>query len=152
MLLLKQLLQLQKKIILHIDLLVEHIPITINTEGSKVQNELEKLVGNNHQGSLNNSLPYLLFQSDLDSIFKTAKLDSWFSLSDSEKNNAKAYLKTALNPITNQMSLQKPKVEATPAPAPAAPATPTPPAAANPPAGSGSGATPATRFRFSSSY
>ncbi len=116
-------------------------PITINTEGSKVQNELEKLVGNNHQGTLNNSLPYLLFQSDLDSIFKTAKLDSWFSLSDSDKNNAKAYLKSTLNPITNEMSLQKPKVEATPAPE--APATPTPPAAANPPADSGSGATPA---------
>ncbi|WP_341420601.1 P110/LppT family adhesin N-terminal domain [Mesomycoplasma ovipneumoniae] len=117
-------------------------PITINTEGSKVQNELEKLVGNNHQGTLNNSLPYLLFQSDLDSIFKTAKLDSWFSLSDSEKNTAKAYLKSTLNPITNEMSLQKPKVEA--APAPAAPATP--PAPANPPAGSGSAAssTPAT--------
>ncbi|MHA0305990.1 P110/LppT family adhesin N-terminal domain [Mesomycoplasma ovipneumoniae] len=115
-------------------------PITINTEGSKVQNELEKLVGNNHQGTLNNTLPYLLFQSDLDSIFKTAKLDSWFSISDTEKNNAKAYLKTALNPITNEMSLQKPKVEATPAPA--APATPTPPAPANPPADSGSG-TPA---------
>ncbi|MFU0909434.1 P110/LppT family adhesin N-terminal domain [Mesomycoplasma ovipneumoniae] len=105
-------------------------PITINTEGSKVQNELEKLVGNNHQGTLNNSLPYLLFQSDLDSIFKTAKLDSWFSISDSDKNNAKAYLKTALNPITNEMSLQKPKVEATPAPA----APVTPPAPANPPA------------------
>ncbi|WP_337895853.1 P110/LppT family adhesin N-terminal domain [Mesomycoplasma ovipneumoniae] len=91
-------------------------PITINTEGSKVQNELEKLVGNNHQGTLNNTLPYLLFQSDLDSIFKTAKLDSWFSISDTEKNNAKAYLKSTLNPITNEMSLQKPKVEATPAP------------------------------------
>ncbi|WP_337904127.1 P110/LppT family adhesin N-terminal domain [Mesomycoplasma ovipneumoniae] len=119
-------------------------PITINTEGSKVQNELEKLVGNNHQGTLNNSLPYLLFQSDLDSIFKTAKLDSWFSLSDSDKNNAKAYLKSTLNPITDKMSLQKPKVEATPAPA--APATPAPatPAPANPPAAStpaeGSGA------------
>ncbi|MDW2913337.1 P110/LppT family adhesin N-terminal domain [Mesomycoplasma ovipneumoniae] len=117
-------------------------PITINTEGSKVQNELEKLVGNNHQGTLNNTLPYLLFQSDLDSIFKTAKLDSWFSLSDSDKNNAKAYLKSTLNPITDKMSLQKPKVEATPAPAPAAPATP--PAPANPPAAStpaeGSGA------------
>ncbi|MDW2921302.1 P110/LppT family adhesin N-terminal domain [Mesomycoplasma ovipneumoniae] len=116
-------------------------PITINTEGSKVQNELEKLVGNNHQGTLNNSLPYLLFQSDLDSIFKTAKLDSWFSLSDSDKNNAKAYLKSTLNPITNEMSLQKPKVEAAPTPAPA-PATP--PAPANPPAAStpaeGSGA------------
>ncbi|WP_337896182.1 P110/LppT family adhesin N-terminal domain [Mesomycoplasma ovipneumoniae] len=118
-------------------------PITINTEGSKVQNELEKLVGNNHQGTLNNSLPYLLFQSDLDSIFKTAKLDSWFSISDTEKNNAKAYLKSTLNPITNEMSLQKPKVEATPAPAPAAPATPTPPAPTNPPAGSGSAANPA---------
>ncbi|WP_337905244.1 P110/LppT family adhesin N-terminal domain [Mesomycoplasma ovipneumoniae] len=120
-------------------------PITINTEGSKVQNELEKLVGNNHQGTLNNSLPYLLFQSDLDSIFKTAKLDSWFSLSDTEKNNAKAYLKSTLNPITNEISLQKPKVEATPAPAPAtpapAPATPTPPAPANP--GPGTAATPA---------
>ncbi|MDW2925611.1 P110/LppT family adhesin N-terminal domain [Mesomycoplasma ovipneumoniae] len=116
-------------------------PITINTEGSKVQNELEKLVGNNHQGTLNNSLPYLLFQSDLDSIFKTAKLDSWFSLSDSDKNNAKAYLKSTLNPITDKMSLQKPKVEAAPAPEPA-PATP--PAPANPPAAStpaeGSGA------------
>ncbi|WNM16781.1 P110/LppT family adhesin N-terminal domain [Mesomycoplasma ovipneumoniae] len=112
-------------------------PITINTEGSKVQNELEKLVGNNHQGTLNNSLPYLLFQSDLDSIFKTAKLDSWFSLSDSDKNNAKAYLKSTLNPITDKMSLQKPKVEA--APAPAAPATPTPPAPTNP----DSSATPA---------
>ncbi|WP_341490514.1 P110/LppT family adhesin N-terminal domain [Mesomycoplasma ovipneumoniae] len=118
-------------------------PITINTEGSKVQNELEKLVGNNHQGTLNNTLPYLLFQSDLDSIFKTAKLDSWFSLSDSDKNNAKAYLKSTLNPITDKMSLQKPKVEATPAPAPAAPATPTPPAPTNPPAGSGSAANPA---------
>ncbi|WP_069099200.1 P110/LppT family adhesin N-terminal domain [Mesomycoplasma ovipneumoniae] len=112
-------------------------PITINTEGSKVQNELEKLVGNNHQGTLNNSLPYLLFQSDLDSIFKTAKLDSWFSLSDSDKNNAKAYLKSTLNPITNEMSLQKPKVEAAPTPAPA-PANPTPPAPTNPPADSGS--------------
>ncbi|MCN0158224.1 P110/LppT family adhesin N-terminal domain [Mesomycoplasma ovipneumoniae] len=111
-------------------------PITINTEGSKVQNELEKLVGNNHQGTLNNTLPYLLFQSDLDSIFKTAKLDSWFSLSDSDKNNAKAYLKSTLNPITEKMSLQKPKVEA--APAPETPATPTPPAPANPPADSGS--------------
>ncbi|WP_337899196.1 P110/LppT family adhesin N-terminal domain [Mesomycoplasma ovipneumoniae] len=110
-------------------------PITINTEGSKVQNELEKLVGNNHQGTLNNSLPYLLFQSDLDSIFKTAKLDSWFSLSDTEKNNAKAYLKTALNPITNEMSLQKPKVEAAPAPATPAPA--------NPPAAPDSGSTAA---------
>ncbi|WP_341401265.1 P110/LppT family adhesin N-terminal domain [Mesomycoplasma ovipneumoniae] len=111
-------------------------PITINTEGSKVQNELEKLVGNNHQGTLNNTLPYLLFQSDLDSIFKTAKLDSWFSLSDSDKNNAKAYLKSTLNPITDKMSLQKPKVEA--APAPAAPATPAPatPAPANQPAAS----------------
>ncbi|MDW2931580.1 P110/LppT family adhesin N-terminal domain [Mesomycoplasma ovipneumoniae] len=118
-------------------------PITINTEGSKVQNELEKLVGNNHQGTLNNTLPYLLFQSDLDSIFKTAKLDSWFSLSDSDKNNAKAYLKSTLNPITDKMSLQKPKVEATPAPAPAAPATPTPPAPTNPPAGSGSAASTA---------
>ncbi len=116
-------------------------PITINTEGSKVQNELEKLVGNNHQGTLNNSLPYLLFQSDLDSIFKTAKLDSWFSLSDSDKNNAKAYLKSTLNPITDKMSLQKPKVETTPAPA--APAAPTPPAPANPPTDSGSAATPA---------
>ncbi|WP_341492028.1 P110/LppT family adhesin N-terminal domain [Mesomycoplasma ovipneumoniae] len=114
-------------------------PITINTEGSKVQNELEKLVGNNHQGTLNNSLPYLLFQSDLDSIFKTAKLDSWFSLSDSDKNNAKAYLKSTLNPITNEMSLQKPKVEATPAPA--APVTPPAPAPANP--GTGAAATPA---------
>ncbi|EXU60812.1 P110/LppT family adhesin N-terminal domain [Mesomycoplasma ovipneumoniae] len=111
-------------------------PITINTEGSKVQNELEKLVGNNHQGTLNNTLPYLLFQSDLDSIFKTAKLDSWFSLSDSDKNNAKAYLKSTLNPITDKMSLQKPKVEATPAPA--APATPAPATPANPPADSGS--------------
>ncbi|MHA0315117.1 P110/LppT family adhesin N-terminal domain [Mesomycoplasma ovipneumoniae] len=102
-------------------------PITINTEGSKVQNELEKLVGNNHQGTLNNSLPYLLFQSDLDSIFKTAKLDSWFSLSDTEKNNAKAYLKSTLNPITDKMSLQKPKVEAAPAPeAPANPGSTTP--------------------------
>ncbi|WP_337902539.1 P110/LppT family adhesin N-terminal domain [Mesomycoplasma ovipneumoniae] len=107
-------------------------PITINTEGSKVQNELEKLVGNNHQGTLNNTLPYLLFQSDLDSIFKTAKLDSWFSISDTEKNNAKAYLKSTLNPITNEMSLQKPKVEATPAPAPA-----------NPPAAPDSGSTAA---------
>ncbi|WP_341517614.1 P110/LppT family adhesin N-terminal domain [Mesomycoplasma ovipneumoniae] len=115
-------------------------PITINTEGSKVQNELEKLVGNNHQGTLNNSLPYLLFQSDLDFIFKTAKLDSWFSISDTEKNNAKAYLKSTLNPITNEISLQKPKVEAAPAPEPA-PATPTPPAPANP--GSGTAATPA---------
>ncbi|MDW2930782.1 P110/LppT family adhesin N-terminal domain [Mesomycoplasma ovipneumoniae] len=111
-------------------------PITINTEGSKVQNELEKLVGNNHQGTLNNTLPYLLFQSDLDSIFKTAKLDSWFSLSDTEKNNAKAYLKSTLNPITDKMSLQKPKVEATPAPA--TPATPAPVTPANPPADSGS--------------
>ncbi|WP_337897802.1 P110/LppT family adhesin N-terminal domain [Mesomycoplasma ovipneumoniae] len=116
-------------------------PITINTEGSKVQNELEKLVGNNHQGTLNNSLPYLLFQSDLDSIFKTAKLDSWFSISDTEKNNAKAYLKSTLNPITNEISLQKPKVEATPAPA--APVTPPAPAPANPPADSGAAATPA---------
>ncbi|MDW2933661.1 P110/LppT family adhesin N-terminal domain [Mesomycoplasma ovipneumoniae] len=116
-------------------------PITINTEGSKVQNELEKLVGNNHQGTLNNTLPYLLFQSDLDSIFKTAKLDSWFSLSDSDKNNAKAYLKSTLNPITNEMSLQKPKVEAAPTPAPA-PANPTPPAP-TPPADSGAAATPA---------
>ncbi|MDW2924378.1 P110/LppT family adhesin N-terminal domain [Mesomycoplasma ovipneumoniae] len=119
-------------------------PITINTEGSKVQNELEKLVGNNHQGTLNNTLPYLLFQSDLDSIFKTAKLDSWFSLSDSDKNNAKAYLKSTLNPITDKMSLQKPKVEATPAPE--TPATPTPPAPANPDSttpDSGSAATPA---------
>ncbi|WP_337902950.1 P110/LppT family adhesin N-terminal domain [Mesomycoplasma ovipneumoniae] len=107
-------------------------PITINTEGSKVQNELEKLVGNNHQGTLNNSLPYLLFQSDLDSIFKTAKLDSWFSLSDSDKNNAKAYLKSTLNPITDKMSLQKPKVEAAPAPEPA-----------NPPAAPDSGSTAA---------
>ncbi|MHA0305540.1 hypothetical protein, partial [Mesomycoplasma ovipneumoniae] len=110
-------------------------PITINTEGSKVQNELEKLVGNNHQGTLNNSLPYLLFQSDLDSIFKTAKLDSWFSISDTEKNNAKAYLKSTLNPITNEISLQKPKVEATP--------TPPAPAPANPPADSGAATTPA---------
>ncbi|MEG3825923.1 P110/LppT family adhesin N-terminal domain [Mesomycoplasma ovipneumoniae] len=110
-------------------------PITINTEGSKVQNELEKLVGNNHQGTLNNTLPYLLFQSDLDSIFKTAKLDSWFSISDTEKNNAKAYLKSTLNPITNEISLQKPKVEAAPAPAPANPPAPAP---ANPPADSGS--------------
>ncbi|WP_341507940.1 P110/LppT family adhesin N-terminal domain [Mesomycoplasma ovipneumoniae] len=117
-------------------------PITINTEGSKVQNELEKLVGNNHQGTLNNTLPYLLFQSDLDSIFKTAKLDSWFSLSDSDKNNAKAYLKSTLNPITDKMSLQKPKVEAAPAPEPA-PATPPAPAPANPPADSGVAATPA---------
>ncbi|WP_341513504.1 P110/LppT family adhesin N-terminal domain [Mesomycoplasma ovipneumoniae] len=117
-------------------------PITINTEGSKVQNELEKLVGNNHQGTLNNSLPYLLFQSDLDSIFKTAKLDSWFSLSDGDKNNAKAYLKSTLNPITDKMSLQKPKVEAAPAPEPA-PATPPAPAPANPPADSGVAATPA---------
>ncbi|MDO6829691.1 P110/LppT family adhesin N-terminal domain [Mesomycoplasma ovipneumoniae] len=116
-------------------------PITINTEGSKVQNELEKLVGNNHQGTLNNSLPYLLFQSDLDSIFKTAKLDSWFSLSDGDKNNAKAYLKSTLNPITDKISLQKPKVEATPAPE--APATPPAPAPANPPADSGAAATPA---------
>ncbi|WP_341491933.1 P110/LppT family adhesin N-terminal domain [Mesomycoplasma ovipneumoniae] len=116
-------------------------PITINTEGSKVQNELEKLVGNNHQGTLNNTLPYLLFQSDLDSIFKTAKLDSWFSISDTEKNNAKAYLKSTLNPITNEMSLQKPKVESTPTPEPA-PANPTPPAP-TPPADSGAGATPA---------
>ncbi|MDW2926430.1 P110/LppT family adhesin N-terminal domain [Mesomycoplasma ovipneumoniae] len=114
-------------------------PITINTEGSKVQNELEKLVGNNHQGTLNNTLPYLLFQSDLDSIFKTAKLDSWFSISDTEKNNAKAYLKSTLNPITNEISLQKPKVEATPAPAPANPAPA--PAPANP--GTGTAATPA---------
>ncbi|UVO16028.1 P110/LppT family adhesin N-terminal domain [Mesomycoplasma ovipneumoniae] len=118
-------------------------PITINTEGSKVQNELEKLVGNNHQGTLNNSLPYLLFQSDLDSIFKTAKLDSWFSLSDSDKNNAKAYLKSTLNPITEKMSLQKSKVEA--APAPVAPATPAPATPANPPAPANpdSSATPA---------
>ncbi|WP_341492960.1 P110/LppT family adhesin N-terminal domain [Mesomycoplasma ovipneumoniae] len=116
-------------------------PITINTEGSKVQNELEKLVGNNHQGTLNNTLPYLLFQSDLDSIFKTAKLDSWFSLSDSDKNNAKAYLKSTLNPITDKMSLQKPKVEATPVPE--APATPPALAPANPPADSGAAATPA---------
>ncbi|MHA0290429.1 P110/LppT family adhesin N-terminal domain [Mesomycoplasma ovipneumoniae] len=118
-------------------------PITINTEGSKVQNELEKLVGNNHQGTLNNSLPYLLFQSDLDSIFKTAKLDSWFSLSDSDKNNAKAYLKSTLNSITDKMSLQKSKVEA--APAPVAPATPTPAAPTNPPAPANpdSSATPA---------
>ncbi|MHA0261571.1 P110/LppT family adhesin N-terminal domain [Mesomycoplasma ovipneumoniae] len=111
-------------------------PITINTEGSKVQNELEKLVGNNHQGTLNNSLPYLLFQSDLDSIFKTAKLDSWFSLSDGDKTNAKKFLQDTLNPITDKISLQKPKVEAAPAPA-------TPPAPTNPPADSGSAATPA---------
>ncbi|WP_337897460.1 P110/LppT family adhesin N-terminal domain [Mesomycoplasma ovipneumoniae] len=119
-------------------------PITINTEGSKVQNDLEKLIGNNHQGTLNNTLPYLLFQSDLDSIFKSAKLDSWFSLSDSDKTNAKKFLQDTLNPITDKISLQKPKVEA--APAPEAPATPTPPAPAapaNPPVDSGSGASTA---------
>ncbi|WP_069098403.1 P110/LppT family adhesin N-terminal domain [Mesomycoplasma ovipneumoniae] len=113
-------------------------PITIDFKGSKTQQELEKLVGNNHKVDFNNSLPYLLFQSDLDNIFKTAKLDSWFSLSDSEKNQAKAYLKSTLNPISNPTSLQKPKVEATPAPATPA----NPPAPATP--GSGDSATPAT--------
>ncbi|WNM13722.1 P110/LppT family adhesin N-terminal domain [Mesomycoplasma ovipneumoniae] len=106
-------------------------PITIDFKGSKTQQELEKLVGNNHKVDFNNSLPYLLFQSDLDNIFKTAKLDSWFSLSDGEKNQAKAYLKSTLNPISVPISLQKPKVEAAPAPAappanPPAPATPAP--------------------------
>ncbi len=114
-------------------------PITIDFKGSKTQQELEKLVGNNHKVDFNNSLPYLLFQSDLDNIFKTAKLDSWFSLSDSEKNQAKAYLKSTLNPISVPISLQKPKVEAAPAPAtpanPPAPATPAPATPATPGSG-----------------
>ncbi|MDW2835790.1 P110/LppT family adhesin N-terminal domain [Mesomycoplasma ovipneumoniae] len=121
-------------------------PITIDFKGSKTQQELEKLVGNNHKVDFNNSLPYLLFQSDLDNIFKTAKLDSWFSLSDSEKNQAKAYLKTTLNPISVPVSLQKPQVEATPAPAAPAnppanpsPSTPAPDSSATP----GTSATPA---------
>ncbi|MDW2829480.1 P110/LppT family adhesin N-terminal domain [Mesomycoplasma ovipneumoniae] len=121
-------------------------PITIDFKGSKTQQELEKLVGNNHKVDFNNSLPYLLFQSDLDNIFKTAKLDSWFSLSDSEKNQAKAYLKTTLNPISVPTSLQKPQVEAAPAPAAPAnppanpsPSTPAPDSSATP----GTSATPA---------
>ncbi|ATP59793.1 P110/LppT family adhesin N-terminal domain [Mesomycoplasma dispar] len=116
-------------------------PIEIDLRGTKVQQELAKLVGNFHQAELNKKNRYQLFDYDLDKIFKTAKLENWFSLSDAEKNQAKTYLKASLNSISEELELPKkveePKVDQgqkqpetpaaptpapTPTPAPAAPA------------------------------
>lgn len=101
-------------------------PIEIDLRGTKVQQELAKLVGNFHQAELNKKNHYQLFDYDLDKIFKTAKLENWFSLSDTEKNQAKTYLKASLNSISEELELPKkveePKVDqeqkqpATPAP------------------------------------
>lgn len=85
-------------------------PIEIDIKGVKAQQELTRLlVKNYHKTEISTKNSYLLFQSDLDKIFKKANLENYFSLSEQEKTQTKEYLKNALNPISQELEIEIPK-------------------------------------------
>ncbi|MBG0731096.1 P110/LppT family adhesin N-terminal domain [Mycoplasma sp. 'Moose RK'] len=87
-------------------------PITINALGPKAQQELTKLLGNDHETALTNQGEKPWFVSDIEQIFKKANLENYLQLSGSAKTDAQNYLKSALNGIAEQVVLPpEPKKE-----------------------------------------